>query len=125
MTELVQAWPHPHQGRLSSPLVRDMLIRLLARGDTTIAELGRQHGVSYQSIQRFARRHDTEIAAMVIHLGGTPEQWARAKRARIAECAALVAEIEQDASAPPEVTQIRLEALRAAADDLSRPAVCA
>ena len=124
MVDFVHEW-HPNQGRLSSPLVRDLLIRLLAQGDTTLGELGRRHGVSYQAIQRFARRHESEIAAMTIHLGGTPEHWAEAKRARIAECAALVSEIAADASAPPEVTRIRLEALRAAAGDLSRPAVCA
>lgn len=116
---------HPNQGILSDPHVREPLLAALARGDASISELGRRYGVSYQAIQNFARRHDVEIAAMVIHLGGTPEQWAQAKRERIAECAALVAEIEQDASAAPEVTRIRLEALRAAAGDLSRPAVCA
>lgn len=124
MNDARHPW-HPNQGRLNDPQAHAELVKALALGGTSIAELGRRHGVSYQAIQNFGRRHDVEIAAMVIHLGGTPEQWAAAKRARIAECAALVAEIERDAFAAPEVTRIRLEALRAAAGDLSRPAVCA
>jgi len=113
---------HPNQGRLEEPDLRDALIRALALEGASYAMLGRKFGVSYQAVQAFARRHEAEIVAQAVQ---APD-WAADKRAALAECAQLVAEVEQLAAglAPASVfmpsVALKLATLKATAEQLGR-----
>ena len=113
---------HPNQGRLEEPDLRDALVRALAAEGDSYAVLGRRFGVSYQAVQAFAQRHRAEILAQAVTVPG----WAEDKRAAIAECAQLVAEVEQLSTglAPASVTvpdvASKLTQLKATAEQLGR-----
>lgn len=78
-------------GALERGHVRQRLIRELATGEHTQAELGRRHGVSRQAVSAFAAKHAERIADVASRLDDEfAGLWIASKTARIAELEAQV-----------------------------------
>jgi hypothetical protein len=113
---------HPNQGRLEEPDLRGALVRALAAEGDSYAVLGRRFGVTYQAVQAFAQRHRAEILAQAVQA----MDWAADKRAALAECGQLIAQVEQLAAglAPASTVGIDvaapLDQLKTTAEQLGR-----
>lgn len=115
-------------GALERGHVRARLVRELATGEHSQAELARRHGCSRQAVSDFARRHAERIADVAGRLDDEfAALWVASKVARLAEyqqdiedVEALLADPETAAKAGvawAEVKRVKQAALRAVAEE--------
>jgi transposase-like protein len=116
-------------GALEAPHVRLKLIRALAAGEHSQAELARRHGVSPAAMSQFVRRHAERIAEVASKLDDEfAGLWVAEKAARIAHLQAQVEQIADMLGADDlrvgvsyaEVARTQQQALRAIADELGQ-----
>jgi transposase-like protein len=118
-------------GALERPHVRLKLIRELAKGEHTQAELARRHGVSREAMSKFTQRHAERIADVASKLDDEfAGLWVAEKANRLAVLQHQVEQIadtmgDPDAAAKAgvgaaEMHRVQQQALRAIADELGQ-----
>lgn len=119
------------RGVLERPSARLKVIRALATGEHTVAELARQFGVTAQSMGEFKQRHSDRIASVAADLANEFAGIEFAdKAARVAELSADVAMIAELLADPAttarsgvqlaEMLRVKQSALRAISEELGQ-----